>query len=126
MIGLLALPFRFLRWTFTNGWKGIIVLAAVFIFLVVGIVITRHSINEANNPRPAAVSVQDQTIPTTKAAPYLVTTPSRRYFAVKAVQNKAGVVTMTDYYQVVNKKWTLTKGVLVLDASFGKVTLDRR
>ena len=126
LFGMFVYPFRFFKWCFTNGWKGVIVLVLVFVALIIGILLTRHSVNEANSPKPAAVSIQDKSIPAVKDAPYLVKTTSRKYYAVKVVKDKKGVITMTDYYDLINKKWTLIKGVLVLDANYGKVTLDRR
>jgi hypothetical protein len=127
MINLITLPFQFLRWTFTNGWKGIIVLVVVIVILLTGFFVIRGQINASmNNGKPAATQIVQNGLPTLKQAPYEVSTWSRIYYAAKAIKNKDGTTTMTDYWQVINKKWDLTRGTLILDESFGVVTITKR
>lgn len=129
MFTIIAAPFRFLRWAFTNGWKGIIVLMVVIVLVIVAFFVMRHYITESmNDGKPAASTIVQVTagLPTAKQAPYEVTTWSRTYYAVKAVKNKNGSVTMTDYWEVNKNKWIFTKGLLNLDESFGKVSIKKR
>lgn len=130
MITLILAPFRFLRWAFTNGWKGIIVLMVVIVVVLVGFFVMRHYIAESMNdgkPAPSATPVQVTAgLPTAKQAPYEVHTWSRTYYAVKAVKNKDGTTTITDYWEVNKNRWIFTKGSYNLDESFGKVTIIKR
>jgi hypothetical protein len=129
VVSLFTLPFRFLKWTFTNGLKGIIVLVVVIVLLLIGYFTIRHYIDESmNQGKPPVTASTEITagLPTSKEAPYQVLTWSRTYYAVKAVKNKDGTVILTDYWQVLNKKWVFTKGTFKLDESFGTLTVKKR
>ena len=128
MFTIIAAPFKFLHWSFTNGWKGIIVLMVVIVALIIGFFVIRHSINDSMGPPKPAVNVNQVTagLPSTKEAPVEISTKSREYYARQVRKEKDGTITMVDYWQVVNKKWIFTKGSFNLDETFGKVTVRKR
>lgn len=127
-MGCLLAPFSFLKWAFTNGWKGIIVLIVVLIMVVVGFFVIKGKVDESmkNDSKPAVTATVQPGVPSNKTAPFLVRTWSRNYYAVKAVQDKDGSVTMTGYWESINGKWVERKGVLDLDPTFGKITIQKR
>lgn len=109
----------FLRFVFTNGWKGAIagVLAAaliIFLWIRIGGAITGAANPGASTKTPAATTAVDPGAPTVKQAPYQVFTDTRYYYAEKAVRNRAGSVIMTNYWALEGKKWVL-KPSLTLD-----------
>ena len=64
--------------------------------------------------------------PSVAKAPFQVQTYSRTYYAQK-VEGKSPDITMTNYYQMMNDRWTLTKRSITLNRNFGIVTVkDRR
>jgi hypothetical protein len=121
---IFAGPVKFLRWSFTHGWKGLIVLVVVVVFLLIGISATRSAVNEASitNP-PAAPAI---VLPGRNTAPYKIVTSSRIYYAAMAVKAKDATVTITDYWELIRGDWTINKGVLVLDKYYGEVTITKR
>lgn len=126
LIGLFTLPIAFIRWVFTNGVKGYIVGGVVVIALLVGFFMIRGAVHEAFTPDKPPVT-QQAVLPARSVAPYEVKTNSRTYYAKLAVKDKStGAVTMTDYYELLGGRWTLTKGVLVLDKNYGTVTVTKR
>lgn len=122
-MGCLMAPFSFIKWAFTNGIKGFIVLGIVLVLLLSGFFVIRHEINSTNT-KPAASN--QVALPSVKLAPYQVDTWSRTYYAAKAVKNKDGTTTMTDYYELLKNKWTLTKGSFTFTKDFGDVKIRRR
>ena len=123
-MGCLFAPFRFLKWTFTNGWKGLIVLvivAAIIVGVVVGI---KNGIKKATVTKPTT-TVVDSTIPNKFQAPYIVVTPSRYYYAKKAVK-KDGITTLTGYWVYESDEWVAKSGQLVMGQQYGKVVITKR
>lgn len=126
LVGLIMLPFNFFRYMFTNGLKGYIIGGVVLVGLLVGFFVIRGAIHEAMTPDTPAAVTQQIPLPARDLAPYEVKTHSRTYYAYRAVKDKDGTVTMTDYYELLGGRWTLTKGVLVLDKNYGTVTIRKR
>jgi hypothetical protein len=125
LVGIFVYPFKFLKWAFTNGWKGIIVLVVVIIVLLVGFFVIRCDIDKSMNAKPG-VTASTPAPPSIEKAPYKVDTWSRTYYAIKATKDSKGVITMSGYYELIKSKWTLNKSTLILDESFGKVTMEKR
>lgn len=121
--GCLLAPFSFLKWAFTNGVKGYVILGIVIIALLIGFFVIRGVVHDAMTPDPVPAVEQ---IPARSVAPYEVTTWSRTYYAKLAVKAKDGIVTMTDYWEFINGKWTLTKGTFTFDKTFGDVSIKKR
>lgn len=115
--------YSFLRWSFTSGWKGYAALIIAVIIGLTGILVIRSTF--ITNDKPAAI--QEIVIPARKTAPYLVETSSRQYYAAKAVKDKAGDVTMTDYWELLSNQWVKTPGEYVLEVeTYGTITVTKR
>lgn len=115
--------YNFLRWSFTNGWKGYVALIAVVIIGLVGIMVIRSTF--ITNDKPAAI--QEIVVPSRNVAPFEIITVSRRYYATKAVKDKAGDVTMTDYWELLSNQWVKTPGEYVLEVeTYGTITVTKR
>jgi hypothetical protein len=125
LFAVFTLPYTFIRWVIANGWKGVIVLVVVLVVSLVGFFVISAQVKSAMAPKPTPALVAAP-LPSVKAAPFLVETPTRTYYALKAAANKDGTVTMTDWWEFLKGKWTLTKGTLVLDKTFGQATIRRR
>lgn len=128
LLGIFVLPYRFLKWGFTSGIKGYIVLGATVIILLVGFFMIRSSINDQITP-PQQQQTYELNLPDRYAAPFKVDTTTRSYYAKLAVKDKkTGDVTMTDWWELIGRKWTKNQGVMVLDtASYGKnITVTKR
>lgn len=123
LLGIFTVPYRFLKWCFTNGWKGIAVFIVAAVVIVVGVVMITNTFKKDIKPEPTKAEI---TIPTVKQAPYLVTTSSRYYYADKAVKDKDGVVTMTDYWELKGEEWVKQDKTLVLDNKYGEVKIRKR
>lgn len=127
--GCLLAPLKilgdFLRWCFTTGWKGLIILGICVILAVAGTCQVSKAVRGAITPTPKTTQVTEIPTPAKSAAPYIVRTPSRYYYALKAVQKK-GITTMTDYWELTQNKWVLHKGTLIMGEEYGKVTVSRR
>ena len=123
LIAFVLLPFTFIKWCFTSGWKGIIVLVIVVALLITGYVVIRGQIDKEINPAPAQTAI----LPSVQTAPFLVQTTSRSYFASSASKDADGNVTMIDYWEFNSGEWKLNKGDLVLDArSYGQISIRER
>lgn len=125
LIAFVLLPFTFLKWCFTSGWKGIIVLVIVLALLIAGYVVIRGEIDkQINPPKPASETAIK---PSIQSAPFIVQTTSRTYYSSSALKDGDGNVTMVDYWEFNKGEWKLTKGVLVLDVvSYGQITIKER
>lgn len=127
LLAIFTVPYNLIRWVIDNGWKGVAVLVTVLVAILIGYFVIQGAINKAMAPsKPPAATINAAAAPSAKAAPFLVETKSRSYYAVQAVRNKDDTVTMTGYYELISGKWTFTKGVLVLDKTFGNATIKRR
>jgi len=117
-----TLLFNFLKWCFTSGWKGIMVIGTICVLLVLIIIVvhtnTGTGIKDKNTITSAAA-------PTVAQAPYIIQTSSRYYYAAKA-ETKDGITTMTGYWELTGKTWKYNKGTLVLTKEFGTVTVGKR
>jgi hypothetical protein len=122
LTGLFVWPFRFIRWCFRNGWKGIIALVAAIIIIIVGYVV----IHNAVFPTPTEQTQQQTGIPKAKEAPFIVQTSTRMYYAFQATTAKDGTVTMIVYWENIKNKWTKNPGTLVLDKFYGTVKIYKR
>lgn len=124
MIGCLLAPLKviwaFLRWTFTSGLKGWIVLGLLVVLVLFGVCKVNSAIQHTKTPVETTVSVPSKT-----DAPFIVQTSSRYYYAAEVVNN-SGVVTMTRYYELFGGKWVFNPGTLKLGKEFGVVTVGRR
>jgi hypothetical protein len=124
LFAVFTIPYNFIRWVIANGWKGLIVLVVVLVAILIGYFVIQGQINQVMAPKPTApVNVA---LPSLKAAPFQINTPTRTYYALKAAANRDGTVMMTDWWEFLKGKWTLTKGTLVLDKTFGTATIRRR
>ncbi len=121
--GLFKGIWNVIHWCFTNGVKGFAVLAVIIIVIVIGVNMIKNTVTPA---KPAVAGAQTVDLPSIKSAPYLVKTASRHYYA-KTVETDAvtGATTLTDYWELVDNKWLKGK-ILVLDKTFGKVTVSKR
>ena len=131
LLGIFGGIGRFLHWSFTNSWKGFVVLAVVIIILIVGFNVVKGKLSNISNPlspTTAATTTPSQQIgvPSLKDAPFIVQTTSRYYFATRAVTDKVnGVTTLTGYWSLSGNKWV--KGEkLALGKEFGDVKIVRR
>jgi hypothetical protein len=129
LLAVFVYPFRFLKYCFTNGWKGLIILAVVIVIGVIGFVVVKSNLpNIGIGTTTTTVKTATTTIagvPSTNEAPFVVITQSRYYYAKKAVQ-KDGITTLTTYWEQVGNKWVKFDTTLTLDRMFGKVTIKRR
>jgi hypothetical protein len=125
LFAVFTIPVNFVRWVFANGWKGVIVLAVVLVVIITGYAVISCEVKKAMAPKPTP-AVSTVALPSVKTAPFRIDTPTRTYYALKAVANKDDTVTLTDWWEFLKGKWTLTKGTLVLDKTFGNATIRRR
>lgn len=127
MLGCLMAPVQFLKWCFTNGIKGLIVLGIVVVVVLAGFFVIRSSINAQAQPDKTKPTYTIN-LPSAKEAPYVIQTRSRTYYAALATKDKAGNVTMTDYWEWLGGKWTQNRGILKLYViSYGKdIKINRR
>ena len=125
LIALLVMPFRLIKWCVTNGWKGWTILGILLVFGLIGFAVIRSSMAVDNNKTPT--TEQHTSIPMAKDAPFIVTTSSRTYYAVKTTTTKEGEVMLTGYWEVVKGQWVKNVGILVLDQkTYGKVSISKR
>ena len=123
-LSIFAYPFLALKWCVTNGLKGFIILAVVIVIGIVGFNCVQSQM-PWNREEKAVEQAIVQQIPTLAEAPYLVTTQSRYYYAVKAV-TKNKVTTMTGYYELIGGKWVKRSGILELGQEYGEVRISKR
>lgn len=128
LLGLFTWPRALFYWARENGLKGWIVLAVIVFVLLLGVVVVESAIkNSINTVTP---SYTDQLVapgPTRAEAPYKIVTDTRVYYALIAIENNDGTVTMTNYYELLHKnEWVLTEGVLVLDDNYGTIEVTKR
>jgi hypothetical protein len=127
LVELFIWPFRIIRWCFTNGWKGLIVglvlASAITVFVVVGI--NKFSPAKTNTGKTTTTTQVITGLPDKKAAPFLVTTNTRFYYAEKATKDKAGTVTLQNYWELMGNQW-VQRTSLVLGHEFGEVKIQRR
>lgn len=109
-----------LKWMFTSGLKGFIVLGLLAILLLFGYCKVSDAFSGTQPPQEAVIST-----PSIQEAPYIVTTSSRYYY-VKQVEQKNGVTTMTIYWELYGGKWTKHPGSISLGKEFGTVTVGKR
>ncbi len=65
-------------------------------------------------------------IPEVNAAPYIVQTTSRAYYAVD-VNETSVAVTLVNYYETINGKWVYRESQLILRRSvYGQITVSKR
>ncbi len=124
LLSPLKVLWTFVRWCFYSGWKGLIILGICIILAIVGTCQVNKAVRGVISPTPKT-TIETIAVPTKAQAPYIVKTPSRYYFALKAVQKK-GITTMTNYWELEKDKWVLHKGILVMGTEFGKVTVAKR
>lgn len=127
LIAPLTALWHLLRWCFTTGWKGLLVLVLVVAIALFAYCKVNTAVRGVITPKTTAKTTIAATIPIpSKAeAPYVVYTSTRYYYAVKAVQKK-GVTTLTGYWEWLDKKWTFNPNILVMDKEFGKVLVSKR
>jgi len=135
LVGIFAAPVMFLKWCFTNGLKGWIVLGVVAVVLIIGFMVvksawTTSDINPAQIKPSATAKAPTATvqtgIPPIHQAPYMVKTISRMYYAKEAKQVK-GMTTLTTYWELIGTEWKPQKQVLELpESEYGKVTVSKR
>lgn len=104
LLGIFTIPFAFIKWVFTSGIKGFIVLGAVIVIGLVGY----YSITNQG----AGEKIQAATVPSIQQAPYVIKTSSRIYYAKNYVQ-KDGVTILTVYWALDDNEW-VKKDSLVL------------
>lgn len=63
--------------------------------------------------------------PDIDGAPYVVQTASRVYYAME-YRDVGGTIVIDDYYELASGSWEFNDRMLVLDSSFGEVTIRRR
>lgn len=101
-MGCLVVPFRligrFLKWSFTNGWKGFAVLALVLVVAGVGYCQCSKTVT------PAEKTTALDHEPTIQEAPYLVQTVYRYFYAAK-VGRHGSQYTMVGYWELVGGNW---------------------
>jgi hypothetical protein len=127
--GCLLAPLKylwaFLRWCFTSGWKGVIVLIVVAVIVVVIGVSINNAVTKKSATPTATVPASVASVPSKFQAPYIVQTPSRYYYA-KVVVQKNGVTTMTGFWSLDGKQWVPHTETLVMGKEYGKVTVSKR
>ena len=109
-----------LRWCFTSGLKGFIVLGLVVLLGLVGYCQVNRALD--GDKLPAETTV---TTPSIAEAPYVVTTSSRYYYAAQ-VEQKDGITTITRYWELWGGKWVKNPGTLTMGKEFGTVTVGKR
>jgi len=119
----LKIVWSFLRWCFSAGWKGWLVLGFIIILVLFGLCKANSAIRGVTTPKTTTPT----TIPAPSKfqAPYIVQTDSRYYYA-KTVSQQEGVTTMTDYWELAGDKWVSHLGTLVMGKEYGKVTVGKR
>lgn len=128
LFGIFVWPFRFIKWCFTNGWKGAITGLVLVVIITIGVIVgvNKLSPSKANTGKTTTTTTQVITgLPTKKEAPYLVTTATRYYYAEKATKDKQGIVTLQNYWELIGSKW-VKQGSLILGHEFGEVSIKRR
>jgi hypothetical protein len=123
LIAPLTALWHFLRWCFTTGWKGLLVLVLVVAIALFAYCKINTAVRGAITPKTTTQTTI--AIPTKVEAPYLVKTSTRYYYAFKVVQ-KDGITTMAGYWSLEGAKWVFYEETLVLGAEFGKVTVSKR
>lgn len=124
-LGIFAMPVLFIRWCFTSGLKGFIVLGVVLIMVIVGVVAVNSSCNSSEPKQTKIEQLQQVGLPDKTKAPFMVKTISRVYYA-KEAKKKDGVVTMNTYWEFINGKWREQNSIELLESEFGKITISRR
>lgn len=121
---MIALPFvglyKFLRWGFTNGWKGYIGLIAGVIVLMVLILVIR-GVFLTPDDEPWQTGIPDKL-----TAPFRVDTWSRVYYAEEAWEDADGNVTMTNYWELRGEEWVFHKETFPFTEDFGNVEITER
>lgn len=124
---LLSPVSSFYWWVKDNGTKGIIVAGAVILVLIIGIYAVSTAVIDSMNPYNPTLEEQAGFLPPPrKDAPYKVTTQTRIYYAMIAIDNGDSSVTMTNYYEWLGGEWTLHTGVFVLDKNYGDIEVKKR
>lgn len=118
------LLFRGLRYCFTNGWKGLVILGVALVFVLIAAGIARgYTTKDARAEKTQAVI--NATVPSVQQAPYIVTTSTRYYYAKEATKAKDGTVTLNGYWELINNKWDRFD-TITLDKAFGQITIGKR
>ncbi|MDD4875869.1 MAG: hypothetical protein PHQ86_01875 [Dehalococcoidales bacterium] len=128
LLGLFIWPFRLIKYCVTNGWKGLIILAAIIIIIIIlGVSMTKGDIKKSNAPVTTSITKTNvlKGIPTVKEAPYIVYILDQYIYAEKATK-KDGVTTISVYWELINKTWVKKSGTLFLNEQFGKITIKKR
>lgn len=129
LTGIFVYPFRFLKWAFTNGWKGLAVLGVVIIIIVVGVFYIKSHVPAFGKTATTTTTTTTAAVtglPSAKEAPFMVVTPTRYYYAFNAIKSKDGIVTLTTYWELINNEWIKRDTTLVIDKLFGEVKIKRR
>ena len=117
-MGCLIMPFKaiwfFVTWLFEKlRFWAIPVLITI---VIIGAVFVKQA-TKPHTPIPT-------TEPTIQQAPFLVTTPSRYYYAVKTEKVGKNIV-LKGYWTLQNKKW-IYHDKLVLTPAYGEPKIERR
>jgi hypothetical protein len=129
---LLGPVVSFFKWCFTTGLKGFIILAVVIVILVVGFVVVKNKISKIGTPAVTTTTTLTTPavnlgVPTTKDAPYIVSTTSRYYYCATAITDKkTQITTLTDYWTFNGAAWVKQTGILILGPEYGVVKIKKR
>jgi hypothetical protein len=123
-MGCLVMPFvllgRFLKWSFTHGWKGFAVLGLILVVSGVGYCSYSNTITPADKP---ATNLDHE--PTIQEAPYLVQTFARYFFANR-VGKHGTKYTMVKYWELVGDKWRYFDRLTLDPKVVGEIQVTKR
>lgn len=109
---------HFLKWSFTNGWKGVIVLLLVVALVWVGVC----QCSKITRPAPTAGADRE---PTVTEAPYLVETFARYFYATR-IRWHGDRLTMTRYWEQVGGSWHYFDILTIDEDEVGEINVSKR
>jgi hypothetical protein len=125
---LLLFPFKILGWLFRH--PRILILLVVIAFIFFGVRACTSTFNKSTGTATAVelpkVAEYQTIAPSTKQAPYVVSTGTRIYYVAKYTDNKQ-LITLQQYFTFDKNTWQVHKTPLLLDRKYyGEITIIKR
>lgn len=108
---------KWLKWILRLVILGLLLMGGAYAYL---------TISASSGCRVPEGITESKDAPSIEAAPFIIQTPSRLYYAESAEETPK-IVVLHNYFEMVGKKWVLRHGDLVMNRNaYGKITVKRR